>query len=138
MKLTVVSNPVDGGEVTVQPASGDGKYYPYDNVTLSAVPRPGYVFVSWTGHVSEIEDAGRSTIVVELHRYYAQSTDELEIVANFARQKSFPWLWLGLGLGGGLVALALLGVLLFRSRAGPLPPAQAADPGEGLPPPPRP
>ena len=126
MKLTVVSNPVDGGEVTVQPASGDGKYYPYDNVTLSAVPRPGYVFVSWTGHVSEIEDAGQATILVEMNRYYTQNTEELEIVANFAREKSFPWVWLGVGLGGGLVVLVSLGLLLFRFRAKPPPPAPAA------------
>lgn len=117
MKLTVVSNPLDGGEVTVQPASGDGKYYRYDNVTLTAAPRPGYVFVSWTGHVSEIEDAGQPTILVEMTRYYPQNTEELEIVANFAREKSFPWVWLGVGLGGGLVVLVSLGLLLFRFRA---------------------
>lgn len=123
MTLTVVSTPEEGGDVAVEPAGESGKYYPTDNVTLSAVARPGYVFVSWTGDVSEIEDASQATIVVSLNRYYAQNTDEVDIGANFARQESFPWKWLGIGLGGGLVVVAALGMMLLRLRAS-RPPAQ--------------
>ena len=121
MTLTVVSNPVDGGDVTSEPASADGAYYPDDNVTLTAVARPGYVFVDWTGHVSEVEDPTRPTIVVTLNRYYVQNAEDVEIIANFARRESFPWMWVAIGLGGGLVAAVSLGVLLYlrRARASP-------------------
>lgn len=124
MKLTVVSNLAEGGSVTIKPASGDGMYYPHDNVTLTAVASPGYVFVNWTGDVSQIEDPDQATIVVELNRYYEQKSQDLQIFANFARERSFPWLWLGAGLAGGLVVLlALLGVLLYLWRARSLPAA---------------
>ena len=117
MTLTVVSNQADGGEVTIEPASADGRYYPDDNVTLTAVPRPGYVFVNWTGHVSEIEDTSAGTIVVTLNRYYVQNAEEVNIIANFAREETFPWAWLGVGLAGGLVVVVSLGLLLYLRRA---------------------
>ncbi len=116
MTLTVVSTPAEGGDVTSEPASANGAYYPDDNVTLTAVPAPGYDFVSWTGDVSEIDDAGQSTIVVNLNRYYVQNAKELQIVANFARHKSFPWKWLAVGVGGGLLVLVGIGLLLYRLR----------------------
>ena len=123
MKLTVVSNPVEGGDVTAEPASGDGRYYPSDNVALTATARPGWVFAGWTGDVSEVEDTGQATIVVELNRYYVQNAEDLQITASFARDEGFPWVWLAVGLGGGLVVLASLGGLLYlRLRAPPQPP----------------
>ncbi len=117
MKLTVVSAPEESGEVTVEPVSADHYYYPADNVTLTAVARPGYVFNGWSGDVSEIEDPGSGTIVVELNRYYIHNVQKLQIVANFAREESFPWKWLAIGLGAGLLVVAALGLMLFRMRA---------------------
>ena len=117
MTLTVVSNPAHGGDVTSEPASANGSYYPADNVTLTAVAKPGYEFVNWTGDVSEIEDPTRTTIVVGPNRYYVQNAEDVEIIANFARQESFPWKWLAVGRGGGLVVAVSLGVLLYLRRA---------------------
>ncbi len=116
MTLTVISNPVRGGDVTLQPASTDGAYYPYDNVTLTAVANPGYVFVSWTGDVAEIADTTQDTIVVAMDKYYLQNIGQIDITANFAKRAHFPWEW----MGGGLVALllaALALVMLVRKRA---------------------
>jgi hypothetical protein len=45
--LTVWSSPSSGGTVTVSPTQT--LYEPGTNVTLTAVPTPGYVFVRWQG-----------------------------------------------------------------------------------------
>jgi uncharacterized repeat protein (TIGR02543 family) len=111
MTLTVVSSPVQGGDVTADPAlnppldngaTWQGSYYPTDNVTITAIAKPGYRFVNWTGDAAEIEDATQSTIVIPMHDYYP-NTENIQITANFARQPHFPWAW----LTGGIVALFL-------------------------------
>jgi hypothetical protein len=66
MTLTVVSNPTSGGEIDCQPPSSDGRYYPSDNVTLTAVAARGYRFVNWTGDVGEVEDTMQSTVIVSI------------------------------------------------------------------------
>ena len=121
MTLTVVSNPVNGGDVTSDPAAislvdGEypGSYYPTDNVTVTATAKPGYRFVNWTGDVAGIEDTTQSTIVVAMDKYYPDMK-QIEITANFEKTGRFPWAW----LAGGIVALfvaALALILVVRTR----------------------
>jgi uncharacterized repeat protein (TIGR02543 family) len=108
MTLTVVSNPVNGGTTTCEPASVSGSYFPTDNVTVTAAAKPGYKFVNWTGDVSEIEDTTQSTIVVAMDKYFADNDKYIEITANFTKQPHFPWAW----LAGGIVALFLAALAL--------------------------
>lgn len=91
MKLTVVSDPVHGGEVVIQPASTTGAYYPQDNVTLTASAKPGYKFVNWTGSVGEITDTNESTVTIEMNKYYSKGTTAIDITANFALKSWFNW-----------------------------------------------
>ena len=121
MTLTVVSNPVNGGDVASDPAftplvDGEyqGSYYPTDNVPVTATAKPGYRFVNWTGDVTEIEDTTQSTIVVAMDKYYPDMK-QIEITANFEKTGRFPWAW----LAGGIVALfvaALALILVVRTR----------------------
>jgi hypothetical protein len=114
MTLTVVSNPVNGGDVTSDPdaislVDGEyqGYYYPTDNVTVTATAKPGYRFVNWTGDVAGIEDTTQSTIVVAMDKYYPDR-ELIEITANFEKTGRFPW-----GrLAGGIVALFLAALAL--------------------------
>jgi hypothetical protein len=122
MTLTVVSNPVNGGDVTSDPAAislvnGEyqGSFYPTDNVTVTATAKPGYRFLYWTGDVAGIEDTTQSTIVVAMDKYFADNEKYIEITANFEKTGRFPWAW----LAGGIVALfvaALALILVVRRR----------------------
>jgi hypothetical protein len=49
--LMVQQSPPDGGTVT--PAVGVHDFAPNSEVTLTAVPKPGYLFVYWLGDVSD-------------------------------------------------------------------------------------
>lgn len=125
MTLTVVSKPAHGGDVDCQ-RSSDGwltgpsdnvtvDAYPDENVTVTAVAKPGYKFVNWTGDVEEIADPAQETIVVAMDKYYAGRPTEIEITANFRRTSSFPWAW----VAGGLAALLLVALglaILVRRR----------------------
>jgi hypothetical protein len=120
MTLTVVSNPVNGGDVTSDPAfiplvDGEyqGSYYPTDNVTVKATAKPGYKFVNWTGDVAEIEDTTQSTIVVAMDKYYPDM-QQIGITANFAKQPRFPWGWAAGGLVTFLIAVLTLAILVYR------------------------
>jgi hypothetical protein len=117
MTLTVVSNPTTGGEITCEPSSSDGRYYPSDNVTLTAVPTHGYVFVNWTGDVGEVEDVTDGAIVVRMNRYYSKDITLIEIAANFvpAGSSGLPaWSWAVIGIA---VVLALcIAAFLIRRR----------------------
>lgn len=70
MKLTVVSNPVCGGDVAYMPESPNGYYYRDELVTIQVIPRPGYSFEGWTDNVDGIEDptAAIVTVVMSGHR----------------------------------------------------------------------
>jgi len=116
MTLTVVSNPTSGGEVTCQPYSSDGRYYPSDNVTLTAVAAPGYVFENWTGDVDELENITQGTIIVHMDRYYSKDVTLIEITANFVKAGSggLPtWSWAAIGIA---VVLALGTAAFLISR----------------------
>ena len=119
MTLTVVSNPTPGGEVDCQPSSSDGKYYPSDNVTLTAAAGRGYVFVRWTGDVGEVEDATQSTIIVPMDTYYSKGTTEIEITANFvpAGSSGLPaWSWAVIGIAV-VLAVGTVAYLIRRRFA---------------------
>jgi len=64
MGLTVVSNPICGGDITYEPEPTKGKYYPDEIVTLQATPRPGYVFQGWSDNVEGIADATAKIVIV--------------------------------------------------------------------------
>ena len=49
--LLLQQTPPQAGNIT--PAPGVHKFEPYTQVTLTAVPKPGYQFVYWLGDVSE-------------------------------------------------------------------------------------
>ena len=51
MALMLQQTPVDGG--TIEPGTGVHRFSLNTQVTLKAVPRPGYQFVYWLGDVSE-------------------------------------------------------------------------------------
>ena len=70
MKLTVVSNPVCGGDVAYMPESPNGYYYRDDLVTIQVTPRPGYSFDGWADNVDGIEDPTTTivTVVMSGHR----------------------------------------------------------------------
>lgn len=87
MTLTVVSNPVCSGEMTCQPSPSDGVYYSYDNVTLTAIPKHGFVFVNWTNDVGEIADTTQSTIIVPMDGYFSKDITLMELTANFTVPK---------------------------------------------------
>ena len=116
MTLTVVSNPTPSGQITCEPSSIDGRYYPSDNVTLTAVPGHGYVFVNWTGDVSEVEDITQSTIIVLMDRYYSKDVTLIEMTANFVKAGSSglpTWSWAAIGTA---VVLALGTAAFIISR----------------------
>jgi hypothetical protein len=115
MTLTVVSNPVNGGTTTCEPASVNGSYYPTDNVTVTATAKPGYKFVNWTGDVAEIENNTRSTIVVPMDKYYPDMKQP-EITANFEKTGRFPWKWVGGGLAALLLAAVALAIVARRRK----------------------
>jgi hypothetical protein len=52
--VVVVVNPVDGGNVTLNPAGGN--YYSGTSVTLTAVPEDGYEFSEWSGSLTGTEN----------------------------------------------------------------------------------
>jgi len=116
MTLTVVSNPVNGGTTTCEPASVSGSYFPTDNVTVTAAAKPGYKFVNWTGDVADIEDTTRSTIVIPIHGYYVQNITEIAITANFEKTARFPWKWVWGGLAALLLAAVALAILARRRK----------------------
>lgn len=51
-QLTLASNPAKGGTFTLSPTSPDGYYASGTQVSVTAVPAPGYKFVEWTGALS--------------------------------------------------------------------------------------
>ncbi|MHC4751388.1 MAG: InlB B-repeat-containing protein [Planctomycetota bacterium] len=57
--LLLEQTPSTGGEIT--PVAGVYYYAPGAEVTLTAVPKPGYQFVHWLGEVSD--PASKSTVV---------------------------------------------------------------------------
>jgi uncharacterized membrane protein YgcG len=61
--LLIEQTPVKGGEIS--PAAGVHHFKPDTEVTLTAVPKPGYKFVHWLGEVS---DATASSTVVYLNK----------------------------------------------------------------------
>jgi hypothetical protein len=88
--LTVWSSPSSGGTVTVSP--NQTRYEPGTNVTLTAVPAPGYVFVRWLGasgsenpttitmngarSVAAIFGYNSLNLTVKVGRYYTVATVE--------------------------------------------------------------
>jgi uncharacterized protein YlaI len=52
--VVVVVNPVDSGNVTLNPAGGN--YYAGTSVTLTAVPEDGYEFSEWGGSITGTEN----------------------------------------------------------------------------------
>jgi len=119
MMLTVVSNPTSGGEIDCQPSSSDGRYYPSDNVTLTAVAASGYKFVNWTGDVGEVEDTLQSTVIVPMDRYYSKDITRIEMTANFvpAGSSGLPaWSWAIIGIAA-VLAVATVAYLVRRRFA---------------------
>lgn len=51
ISLVLQQTPAKGGEIT--PAAGVHHFSPNSEITLKAVPRPGYKFVHWLGDVSD-------------------------------------------------------------------------------------
>ena len=77
MLLTVVSQPVGGGTVTLEPAYSDNLYDPDEPpVTMTAQPSAGYVFAEWTGDVAGIADVTDNVVSVAMTR-------DKTITANF-------------------------------------------------------
>jgi hypothetical protein len=119
MTLTVVSNPTSGGEIDCQPSSSDGRYYPSDNVTLTAVAASGHKFVNWTGDVGEVEDTMQSTVIVPMDKYYSKGITRIEITANFvlAGWSGLPtWSWAIIGIAA-VLAVATVAYLIRRRFA---------------------
>ena len=73
-RLTISST--EGGSV---PIPGEGVFWYNDGqaVVLSALPDPGYRFVSWTGRVDAINDVYQPTTIINMELDYT-------IAANFA------------------------------------------------------
>lgn len=77
MLLTVVSLPVGGGTVALEPAYSDNLYDPHESpVTMTAQPSAGYVFAEWTGDVAGITDVTDNAVSVAM-------TQDKTITANF-------------------------------------------------------
>ncbi len=82
--ISLGANDHEGGTVsvnTVTPELGDdlwqGKYFSEYEITLTAVPTEGYVFVGWSGDVTE----QKSEITLRL-------SEDLEIIANFEKNQT--------------------------------------------------
>jgi hypothetical protein len=89
-ELTVTASPSNGGSVTRSP---DQTHYPYgSNVTLTANPASGYVFVRWEGDVAGSENP--TTITMNWGKFAK---------AVFS---STHWLNVFIGPGCGNVALS--------------------------------
>ncbi|MCL2412641.1 MAG: InlB B-repeat-containing protein [Bacteroidales bacterium] len=67
--VSVSANPLDGGTVT-----GDGIYDYGDNITVTAIPNPGWEFTSWTKNGVQV-----STVA----RYTFTTIEDVALVANF-------------------------------------------------------
>ena len=82
--ISLGANDHEGGTVsvnTVSPELGDdlwqGKYFSEYEITLTAVPMEGYVFVGWSGDVTE----QKSEITLRL-------SEDMEIIANFEKNQT--------------------------------------------------
>lgn len=99
--LLLEQSPVKGGEIT--PVAGIYHFAPGSEVTLTAVPKPGYQFVHWLGEVS---DPTASNTVVYLDKpkviiaVFEQTEDGIS-----AKRESLPAG--GGAFGGSLVPTAV-------------------------------
>jgi hypothetical protein len=73
--LSVDVSPSGAGSVSVSPAGGE--YDAGAQVTLTAAPASGYLFVDWTGDVSTIADVNSASAVIFMD-------DDYSFTANFA------------------------------------------------------
>jgi hypothetical protein len=69
-ELALLVDPVDGGTVT-----GDGEYEAGDEVTVTATPNPGFIFVKWTEDGEELTRQASYT--------FNMPAEDLTLVAHF-------------------------------------------------------
>lgn len=69
--LTLVANPVDGGEVV-----GAGVYTFFDEIEVDAIPAEGYAFVNWTDEEGDVVSEEAAKTLTEL-------SADLTLIANF-------------------------------------------------------
>jgi uncharacterized protein (TIGR03437 family) len=101
-RLLVVSDPGEGANLVVQPASSDG-FFPADaNVTITAETKPGYKFRRWDGDLSGTFRSG--VVTMSMSRVVRALLDRVPFVApagvrNAAADLPEP------GVAGGLIAI---------------------------------
>ncbi|WP_291854791.1 GLUG motif-containing protein [Marinilabilia sp.] len=59
--LTTLASPVEGGSI-----SGDGQFGVGEQTTIFAIPAEGYVFVEWSGPITNIDDPTKATAQVTM------------------------------------------------------------------------
>jgi len=85
--VTVISDPVGGGTVSLEPAQPAGGYAADTEVKVTATALKGYRFDHWSGDLTG--SISSTTVTMDSAR---------EITANFVKKTPFPWWWIVVGI----------------------------------------
>lgn len=85
--MTVISEPVDTGTVTLDPAQPADGYAAGTAVMLKATATKGYRFDHWSGDLTGSSSSAAVTV-----------DSAKEITANFVKKAPFPWWWIVVGI----------------------------------------
>ena len=83
--LTLNSDPIAGGTVSLNPVQSPDGYTIGTAVTVSATAAKGYRFDHWSGD----QPSSNSSITIDSAK---------QITANFVKKAPFPWWWIVIGI----------------------------------------
>ena len=107
--MTVISEPVDTGTVSLEPSLPVDGYAIGTEVIVKATAAKGYRFDHWSGDLTG--SSSSATVTMDSAR---------EITANFVKKTPFPWWWIFVGIALLVPALIIVRVayLVVTRRAG--------------------
>ena len=85
--VTLNSDPVDSGTVSLEPAQPAGGYIAGTEVKVKATAAKGYRFDHWSGDL--MGSSNSATITMDSAK---------QIMANFVEKAPFPWWWIVIGI----------------------------------------
>ena len=92
--LMIQQTPVGAGRIT--PATGVHNFTVNEKITITAMPKPGYIFLYWLGSVDDMT-TNRTTVLVDAPKIVIAVFER----AEFALMTELETLRTGLGRGGG-------------------------------------